>query len=237
MSPFDALLDVQSHDTAIAQLHHRRLHLPEHEVVRDLEHTLERLAATLTPIREQEAALSERQGAYETQLHDIDTKIASADRALFGGGVTATRELQALEADLVSLRRRRNELEDLELDVLMAREPIDASLADGEREQEALIARLDAARADATAALASIDAQAVADRAARAESAAGIDPPLLVRYESIRSKNGGIGVARLIGGTCGACRLQLASVELDRIRGLSPDALVACEECGALLVR
>ncbi len=237
MSDFAALLDVQGHDTALAQLHHRRTHLPEHERVVAVERALAELEQSQLPLRSQEAAYSERQRAFETQLHDVDAKITSADRALFGGTVTATRELQALEADLVSLRRRRNELEDLELEVLMEREPVDAALASGAVERETLVAQLGEARVAETAAISVIDAQALADRSARADIANSVDPAVLARYESIRAKNGGVGIARLVGGVCGSCRLQLASVELDRIRALSADALVTCDECGAILVR
>lgn len=237
MSFYAALLDVQSHDTALSQLHHRRTHLLEHETVGVVEQAITDLDKAQAPLRVQEESLSERQRAFEVQIHDVDTKITSADRALFGGAVTATRELQALEADLVSLRRRRNELEDLELEVLMAREPVDAALASSAAEREALVVRLGEARDAEVAAIAAIDAQALAERAARTESANAVESALLARYESIRAKNSGIGVARLIGGTCGSCRLQLASVELDRIRALSADALVLCDACGAILVR
>lgn len=237
MSDFDVLLEVQSHDTALAQLHHRRTHLPEHEAVVAVERAIAALEQSQLPLRSQESAFSERQRVFEAQLHDVDTKITSADRALFGGTVTATRELQALEADLVSLRRRRNELEDLEIEVLMEREPVDAALALGASEHDALTAQLGEAKNAEIAAIAAIDAQAVADRTARTGAASRIDPALLARYESIRSKNGGVGIARLVGGICGSCRLQLASVELDRIRSLSADALVTCDECGAILVR
>ncbi len=235
--PFASLLDVQSHDTTLAQLHHRRSHLPEHDAVIALEEAVADLERNEAPLRAQEATLSQRQAAFEGQLQDVDAKIVSADRALFGGVVTATRELQALEADLVSLRRRRNELEDLELEVLMEREPIDAQLARNAAERESLLARLAQGREAEIVARAAIETQAHSTGAARAGAAAAVEAGLLARYEAIRAKNNGIGVARLVGGICGSCRLQLASVELDRIRALSADALVTCEECGAILVR
>jgi uncharacterized protein len=237
MASFDALLAVQGHDTALAQLHHRRSHLPEHQEVLDVTSAIAALARRREPLVVEEAGLSTKQAAFESQLHDVDTKIVSADRSLFGGTVTATRELQALEADLASLRRRRSELEDQELEVLMAREPVDAALAALADEQGALDTRLaDAQRAEVAAA-AFIEAQAVAERTARVETAATVDPALLARYESIRGKNGGLGVARIDGGSCGACRLKISAVEMDRIRGLAADVIVTCEECGALLVR
>jgi uncharacterized protein len=234
---FDALLAVQGHDTTLAQLHHRRSHLPEHQEVLDVTEALAGLARRRQPIAAEEAALSVRQAAFETQLHDVDAKITAADRSLFGGTVTATRELQALEADLASLRRRRSELEDQELEVLMGREPVDAALAGLDEEGLALRARLAEGQRAEAAALASLEAQAIAERTARDSAAAGAEPALLARYESIRAKNGGLGVARIDGGSCGACRLKIAAVEMDRIRGLAVDVVVTCEECGALLVR
>ena len=237
MPEFSALLEVQLHDTVLAQLLHRRSHLPEHARIVELEGALAAEHDRRAPSMASEASLSQRQATLEAQIAEVDAKIASADRSLYGGTVTATRELQALEADLASLKKRRNELEDLELDVLVAREPIDASLAASGAKIADLETELAAARVSEVEAAASTEAQALVERDARARAASSIDAKLLAQYDAIRAKNKGIGIARLEGGTCGACRLHLASVELDRIRGLGPDAVVTCDECGALLVR
>ena len=53
----------------------------------------------------------------------------------------------------------------------------------------------------------------------------------------LRSRLGGVAVARLVGKTCQGCHLQLSAVEIDRIRRLDVDELVHCEACGRLLVR
>lgn len=237
MPDFSKLLEVQHHDTLLSQLHHRRGHLPEHDRVMTLEAARAAVLEDRAPSSILESALSTRQSSLEAQIADVDIKIAGADRALYGGTVTATRELQALEADLASLRRRRNELEDLELEVLVEREPIDALLATSAAKLSALDAELDEARLAAVAAAAAIDASAVAERHARDDAASAVDASLLGRYDIIRAKNKGIGIARLEGGTCGSCRLKIASVELDRIRSLGAEAVVTCEECGALLAR
>ena len=237
MPDLSSLLVVQQHDTAIVQLHHRRSHLPDRQVVVELEASRLALEAKRAPTVAKEAALSTRQASLEAQIAEVDAKIASADRSLYGGTVTATRELQALEADLASLKRRRNELEDLELEVLVDREPIDATLSASAAELADLDARLEQARAAEVLAAATVDASAVSETEARATAVAGVDGALLARYDAIRAKNKGIGIARLEGGTCGSCRLKIASVELDRIRILGPDAIVTCDECGALLAR
>jgi hypothetical protein len=40
-----------------------------------------------------------------------------------------------------------------------------------------------------------------------------------------------------VGSACQGCHLALPAVEVDRIRKLSVDEAVHCEECGRLLVR
>lgn len=237
MPDLTALLDVQRHDTTLAQLQHRRSHLPEHQRVQEIVAAQAALDAKRAPVQAQETDVSGREAKLEEQLAEVDAKIAAVDRSLYNGSTTATRELQALEADLASLRKRRSELEDVEISVLMEREPIDEALAaiDADRaKNEALLVEAQAAE---TAASADIAAQIVVETDARASAASLVDGPLLARYDQIRAKNKGIGIARLEGGTCGSCRLKIAAVELDRIRALAADALVTCEECGALLAR
>ncbi len=63
-----------------------------------------------------------------------------------------------------------------------------------------------------------------------------VSDDLLARYEQLRSKLGGTGAARLVGGSCSGCHLTLSSMELDRVRKASPDAVITCEQCGRILV-
>ena len=60
---------------------------------------------------------------------------------------------------------------------------------------------------------------------------------LIARYEQLRKKLGGTGAARLVGGSCGGCHLQLPAMELDRVKKAPPDAVIYCDQCGRILVR
>ena len=53
----------------------------------------------------------------------------------------------------------------------------------------------------------------------------------------MRQRLGGVAVARLEGGVCGACHMKLSAVENDRIQHEAPDEPVRCEDCGRFLVR
>ncbi|GIS39789.1 MAG: hypothetical protein Ct9H90mP11_11090 [Acidimicrobiales bacterium] len=60
---------------------------------------------------------------------------------------------------------------------------------------------------------------------------------LISEYESLRSRPGHVGIAKLVNRTCNGCNLELPAVEVDRIKKLSEDSIINCEECGCILVR
>lgn len=236
-STFGALLRVQQLDTTLTQLHHRRAALPERAELETARTKRTEVGAALVPLRAAQSEANRRLRSLEDEAATVATKIADADRKLFSGSVTSPRELQALQTDVEVLKKRQGELEDAALEVMIEREPLDA-------EVDAAVAQLGSYDADEARLLAAIaDAEAVIDAEARdvgtqrQESVATIPSDLTALYEKIRTANKGIGIARLEHGTCMACRLKLPAVELDRIRQLAGEALVRCEECGAILVR
>lgn len=234
--PLERLLVVQQHDTEADQLRHRLSALPERA-------RLDAKLADIAAIEAQAATLSERRGAIgrdlkrlEDEVAVVEARRAETDAKLYGGAVNAARELQALQDELASLKRRQTSLEDDELELMEAAEPLDADL-------ERLAAEQAAADEEATAltaALAEAEATVSADLertlAARAASVEGIDEELLTEYDRLRSQLGGIAVARLVGTSCGGCHLSLSAVEVDHIRKTPPGAMVHCEECGRILV-
>ena len=90
---------------------------------------------------------------------------------------------------------------------------------------------------DLAAAEAEIATELETVRTERAIEAAGVPADLWAEYDRLRSRLGGIAVARLVGTICQGYDLQLSAVEIDRIRRLGVDELVHCESCGRLLVR
>src|SRR5205823_3823347 len=128
MPVFEDLLVVQEHDTAADRLRHRRETLPE----------LDRLAAVEQAIADLGTSLEERDGVrgdaarrqqhLEDDLAAVEAKVTELDTRLYSGVVSAPRELQALQADVASLRRRRSDLEDQVLEAMQEREPLDTEV-------------------------------------------------------------------------------------------------------------
>ena len=237
VSAFDGLIDLQNSDTELAQLSHRAAHLPEQLKLNECDAALIALRDRLAPTLRDREALTERQEAFEHQLFEVDAKIASAEKQLYSGSVTASRELQALEADIASLKKHRSDVEDHELEVLVACEPLDTKLAEGDRQRAVIdeqAKKLHTAKAEAMVAIEQ-ETQRVTTQ--RTNQRASIEAGLLARFDAVANANRGVGAARLEHGTCMGCRIKLPSVEIDRIRHLAAETVYTCEECGVILVR
>ena len=231
------LVEVQNHDTRLAQLQYRRSHMEQRTELASVE---DRIAAIDRELVEPAAArrsFETREQALEDEQASVSVKIAAAERTLYSGSVSSPRELQALESDIASLKRRRSELEDHELELLVEREPVDARLATAADQIDVLESRRIVLQESIRDEEHAIDAEAALASAARATLVATVPSDLLGFYDRARVQNKGIGIARLEHGICGACRLKLAAVDFDRIRQQPPDAIVRCDDCGALLLR
>lgn len=230
------LLDVQAIDTALAQLAHRRTHLPENA-------ELERLDGEIR-------ALGDDQARAEAAVADIDRDIArlerdidqvrqraDRDRARLDAGSGPARELESLQHELASLSRRQTELEDAELELMEQREEAQGGidtvvgrLATVAAERSEVAARHDATLGE----IAADEQRRVTERGVLVATLPG---DLLALYERVREQSGGVGAALLRAGRCEGCRLSLPGGDLAQVRAASPDEVVRCEECRRILVR
>jgi predicted nucleic acid-binding Zn-ribbon protein len=238
MTDVAALLTVQDHDTALTQLAYKVSHLPERQSLKDVESALAALEADAAAVQAQLADLHRRQRAVEDEAAGVTAKAADAEKKLYSGSVTSPRELQALQADIAALKRHQSELDDRQLELMIEREPFDDAAAGHVRQRGELDGAASKLRVAIAEAESEIEREAASHRAAREAAAAAVPAPLLTLYERLRaSAANGIAAARLVNGTCTACRLKLSAVDLDRIRREPADAMVRCEACGAILVR
>ena len=131
-----------------------------------------------------------------------------------------------MNEEVKHLARHISELEDREIEVMEALEPLDRELQAGDVTRRALDTDADRLRVAIAATEQALDAELAEENRARAAAASGVRDDLLARYEQLRSKLGGTGAARLVGGSCGGCHLALSSMELDRVRKAPPDAVI-----------
>ncbi|WP_436795550.1 zinc ribbon domain-containing protein [Actinospongicola halichondriae] len=233
---WEQLLAVQALDTTIQQLDHRHDQIPERAELAALDEQLATLRKRIEDAEAAKADLVKAQKRLEVDIADIEAKIEHDNEQLYAGGSDPS-VLQSLQHEIETRKGQISKLEDEELELMEQVEPIDEQLASLAQQR----ASVDEQAAQATAALATVETEIEAERAVavadRAALITDIDPDALARYETARSRMGGIAVARLEGGVCGACHMKLSAVEHDRIQHLDPDAEIECEDCGRFLVR
>lgn len=231
-----SLLSLADLDAELSRLAHRATHLPEQQRYQELETQQrvadDRLAVVAITLEDFDAQITKLESEVDTVRQREDR-----DRGLLdSGAVSDPKQLQELQHELGTLERRQSSLEDSLLEVMEQREQVAAEQA---RERAALDAVNDdlfAARQARDAVLAEVEQTRTDAAARRAEVAAGIDGELLKLYERQRTTSG-VGAARLLGGRCGACRIELDRGELARISAAPEDEVLRCGECGAILLR
>jgi predicted nucleic acid-binding Zn-ribbon protein len=230
------LLRVQEHDTAGDQLRHRKANLPERVERSRLESQIAGVERRLGETEGRRSAVAQRQALHEAELDTLDSRIADLERRLYSGEVTASRELQAMLAEVEHLKARRSAVEDEVLMAMEEGEPLAAEWEDLAGERASLDSERERLRAALAEAERELDVEIAAEQSARTDVARRLPPRLLETYEGLRAKHGGVGAARLVGNSCSGCHLTLPLSEVDRIRREPADALVFCDQCGRILV-
>ena len=228
----------------IDQLRHRRATLPERAELAAVDRQLGALELRTKEVRLQRDELGDRQAALEQQIEASRTRREALEKRLFSGQVVASRELQAMNEEVKHLARHISELEDREIEVMEALEPLDRELQAGE-----------ATRARSTTTPSGCGRPSPPPRRRSMPSSPrrtrpAPPPPrrvrddLLARYEQLRSKLGGTGAARLVGGSCSGCHLALvlhgarpraqgAPRRRDHLRAVRPDPGALTPSCSS----
>ncbi len=230
------LLVVQSHDTAITQLEHRRSTLPELDALAMLDDEQQHVEAQKSASDGERAEISRVQKRLDDDISLLSERIDRENERLYSGSVTAHKDLQALQDELRTLTARRERLEDDLLEQMELAEPIDAAIDGFDTQLAGIAGRREEVQASLAASNTEIDALLAVEQKQRMAEAVDIEADLLAEYERAREECGGVGVARLANKTCEGCRLQQPAVALDRMSKAPPDALLHCE-CGRILVR
>ncbi len=228
------LLDLQGLDTRVRQLEHKATALPEHAEITAL-------AGQGVTLR---SRLSAATGAWEdnqTEIRRLESDVevvearAKRDRDRLQTS-TSVKDVQALEAELASLAKRRSDLEDIELELMEAAEGLRAELDAAQIEHASLQGRIGLAEQSRDAALAELRAEQDQVEGERERLAASLPEDLVALYEKQRARYG-YGASLLRARVSSAAGVALTESDLAGIRQAAPDAVLLCPESQAILVR
>jgi predicted nucleic acid-binding Zn-ribbon protein len=231
------LLELADIDAELGRIAHRRRGLPEHAEIADLTSRDAQLRDSIASMTAQLSDLRREQAKAEADVEQVRARIDRDQQRLDGGMVSSPKELENLQSEVQSLRRRQSDLEEIVLDVMERREGAQASLEGDTAQRGELGAELERVTARRDAALAELDEQAAKAGDRRAEVTDAIPADLLDLYDKLRAQHAGVGAAALRQQRCQGCNLTLNTVDLNAIRAAPDDEVLRCEECRRILVR
>ena len=230
------LMQLQKLDTEIAQLNHKLKSMPEHEQITAIHTRLENAAIELKVVETEleDASIDLRRS--EVDVEAVTSRMEKDEKRL-NAGLGTPKELEQTQHELATLAKRKAELEDGELEIMMRHDSIKKRVDELKSDEEGLKKlelELNVRIENATTEINALIAKAAQDRM---QLAPQIDAALVDTYEKIRQSQGGVGAALLIGNKCDGCHLQINAIELERIKTLADDDVLRCEECRRILVR
>ncbi len=232
MQEATALLELQRIDIELLQAEKRLEELPEKRAILEVRAKLREIetmkAKAELLVRKLEAEVKVRQD----EIAMIATKLDGEQSKIME--TTDHRQITALTREMEGLKRRVDKLEMEELQYMERVEKASAQIATiGEAittlstKEKDFIKRFKKAGGAVQTEIASLQKQ-------RATAAKDVSEPLNKRYESIRASRGGVGVGKLDGDTCSACRMSLPAESVQNLR-IGPD-IGLCPQCRRLIV-
>ena len=233
----NVLLQVQEKDSQILAANHEIKELPERKEIEATQRKMQELDQALKAKESEVHENNRTQKRLEDEVATVEERIENQKRKLYGGEVIAIKELQALEMDIDSLKERQIAIEDQIIEVMELNEPIQNEIQnlstqqEENKENEANLFKV------LQEAIKKIELRINQIKVEIVHLTNDLPNELISEYESLRSRPGHVGIARLVNRTCNGCNLELPAVEVDRIKKLSEDSIINCEECGCILVR
>lgn len=235
-SAHEKLLALQALDSSLIQLDHKAKNLPVAKLL-DEKVIAHASARDLCVAAETEKSdIKHELSKSEVDVEQVVARIERDEKRLASGQGTP-KELEQLQHELGSLAKRRAELEEVELEVMVRIEALDQRIASLSQERDALHEEVIKLSKEKEVALEEINRAKNQTTNDRSLLASEIEAELLGLYEKIRTSADGIGAARLHAGQCQGCHLTINASDLSKISALPEDEVVRCEECRRILVR
>lgn len=228
------LLDLQALDTKLNQLAHRAKNLPELARLAAIASELERLrtlrASQLGAVEDAKREMAR----IESDVTVVEARITrDSDRLQASSSV---KDVAGLESELAGLRRRRDELEEIELGVMEKLEELEGVLGMTAAQHAEAVADAAEVSAAKDAALAALESERTHAGSNRSTIASKLPADVVELYERQRARYG-TGASHLRGGVSSASGVKLLENEMAVIRSAAPDDVLICPDSQAILVR
>lgn len=172
-------------------------------------------------------------GLIEVEVQSIRIKIQTSEAALYGGRIHNPKELQDIQNEISSLKRRVAALEDAQLTAMLTVEEAEENYSKSNQDLQNSTAESTQNQAGLRGELSSLELEA--ERLAVERQAIIQQLPLTVvdQYERLRKQKRGIAVVSVQDNSCSGCGTNLRPAEIQAAR--TSAELVICSTCGRII--
>jgi len=232
----ERLLALQQIDSDILKINHKIKSSPLNSQLDGINRELSENKNLLIAAETEKSDIQHELSKSEIDVEQVISRIEKDEKRLASGGGTP-KELEQIQHELGTLARRRSELEDIELEIMVSIEEVSSRVQAIKEKISVLESDSLKLQSDLSLEKNQLDSAKQQSLAARDVLAPQINSELIALYEKIRSASDGVGAAQLLGDSCGGCHLKLNAAEIERVKSLPDDELVRCEECRRILIR
>lgn len=228
---------MQTVDSAVAQLQHRRRTLSEHAEIKARHEVRARLASDLVAAETAVSDLELDLARAESDLAPVKERLVRNEHRIADGTISDSKALSSLVDEVQHLGKRISDLEDAELEIMEQLETATATREELRRQIGELDDGIGGVVARRDEHVAAIDADIAERKAERETLAPHVGDALTALYEKLRASHNGVGAAELRQRRCTGCQLELNAADLRGFAAAPADEVLRCEECGRILIR
>lgn len=232
----ERLLALQQIDIDLLKIAHKIKNSPLNSNLESLNRNLIDTKNLLIAAETEKSDVQHELSRSEIDVEQVVSRIEKDEKRL-ASGLGTPKELEQIQHELGTLARRRSELEEVELEIMVRIDDVSKRISDLQRQISLLETDLARVQSELDLEVKNLDSAKQSSLTAREFLAPQIEKELLALYEKIRSSSDGLGAAQLVGDSCGGCHLKLNAAEMEKIKSLSDDEVVRCEECRRILIR
>jgi predicted nucleic acid-binding Zn-ribbon protein len=192
---------------------------------------LDSAQSKLASEQQQLEELRHQHHAAEWEVDDLLSKIAAAEKQLYGGKITNPKELSGLQHEVNTMKAKSDQLENRALEIIDQVEAAEKSVAVATSELGNLEAEWHRQQQQLSDEIAQLKSGLADLKQKRQQLSEEIEPQAVKLYEKIRQQKKQP-VAKVEQGICRGCRISLPASELQRARSGQP---VQCGSCGRIL--
>lgn len=165
----------------------------------------------------------------ELKTKGIESKMDSEQKRLYSGGVYNAKDAEAIDKELSNLKTRRGQIDDRVLELWDQIEPAKARAEEAQNEYQKVEAQAKEYEAKYNEVKEEFSQKLQQLQEARARESQGCDPQLMKKYDTMRAKRGGVGIAVVEAGVCSACHTAVPKKQLGDLK--EGAVLQTCENC------